>query len=277
MRALTRAAAPAADFAARQVSAAIFGVLLLGLMVATHLGWPNGAAIARYDALFAAAVALQIGMLALRLETWEEARVILVFHLTGTLMEIFKTSETSWCGRGGASWTYPEESILRVAAVPLFTGFMYAAVGSYIARSWRIFDFRFAHHPPLWAVGALAVCAYVNFFTNRCFVDVRWVLFAAAIALFWRAKADVEIAPGRRLVLPVLAIFLGVAGLIWTAENIATWARVWVYPYQEDGWRVVKAFTFGSWFLLMLLSWSLVAALHRPDRAGAKAALNPAA
>jgi uncharacterized membrane protein YoaT (DUF817 family) len=33
--------------------------------------------------------------------------------------------------------------------VPLFTGFMYAAIGSYIARCWRLFDFRFTRHPPL--------------------------------------------------------------------------------------------------------------------------------
>ena len=71
-------------------------------------------------------------MLAFRLETWAEARVILVFHVVGTIMELFKTA--------AGSWIYPEPSILRIADVPLFSGFMYAAVGSYIARIWRIFE-----------------------------------------------------------------------------------------------------------------------------------------
>ena len=61
-------------------------------------------------------------------------------------MEIFKTSV--------GSWIYPEPSLLRIGGVPLFTGFMYAAIGSYIARCWRLFDFRFTRPPA--AVGAVA-------------------------------------------------------------------------------------------------------------------------
>ena len=80
-----------------------------------------------------------------KLETWEEAKVILVFHVVGTIMEIFKT----WKG----SWIYPEPSLLRSVGVPLFTGFMYAAVGSFMARCWRLFDFEFRRHPPIWALG----------------------------------------------------------------------------------------------------------------------------
>jgi len=38
---------------------------------------------------------------------------------------------------------------LRIMGVPLFSGFMYACVGSYMARVWRIFDFRFDRFPPL--------------------------------------------------------------------------------------------------------------------------------
>ena len=76
--------------------------------------------------LLLAAVAIQIAMLAFRLETFEEARVIFVFHVVGTVMEIFKTSV--------GSWLYPEPSLLRIGGVPLFSGFMYAAIGSYIAR-----------------------------------------------------------------------------------------------------------------------------------------------
>ena len=98
-------------------------------------------------------------MLAFKLETWEEAKVIVIFHVVGTAMEVFKTSV--------GSWIYPEVSILRIGGVPLFTGFMYAAIGSYIARAWRLFDFRFTHHPPLWALVLLALAIYVNFFAHH--------------------------------------------------------------------------------------------------------------
>src|SRR3712207_6887532 len=51
-----------------------------------------------------------------------------------TIMEVHKTAI--------GSWAYPEASLFRIGGVPLFTGFMYAAVGSYLARVWRLFDFR---------------------------------------------------------------------------------------------------------------------------------------
>ena len=105
-------------------------------------------------------------MLLLGLETREEARVIVLFHVAGTAMEVFKTAV--------GSWAYPEPSLLRIGGVPLFTGFMYAAVGSYLARAWRVFDFRFVRHPPLWALVVLAAAAYVNFFAHHVLPDVRW-------------------------------------------------------------------------------------------------------
>lgn len=117
-------------------------------------------------------------MLALRLETWDEARMILAFHVTGTMMELFKTA--------AGSWTYPEPSVLRIGDVPLFSGFMYAAVGSYLARVWRIFNFRFTHFPPLWIAVALAVAIYVNFFAHHWLPDMRIALFAITALLFWR-------------------------------------------------------------------------------------------
>ena len=112
---------------------------MLALLLATHFLYPDEAAFARYDFLTLAALAIQVAMLLFRLETWEEAKVILIFHVVGTVMELFKTAH--------GSWIYPEESVLRIGGVPLFSGFMYAAVGSYIARVWRIFDFRFSTYP----------------------------------------------------------------------------------------------------------------------------------
>lgn len=44
--------------------------------------------------------------------------------------------------------------------VPLFSGFMYAAVGSYIARSWRTMNLSFSHYPSRMLTVLLAVAIY---------------------------------------------------------------------------------------------------------------------
>ena len=49
-----------------------------------------------------------------------------------------------------------------------------------------------------------------------------------------------------------------VALFIWFAENIATFAKAWNYPGQEDGWEMVSLAKLGSWYLLMLISFVLV-------------------
>jgi Uncharacterized integral membrane protein len=95
--------------------------------------------------------------------------VILLFHAVGTAMELFKTAT--------GSWTYPEPSLLRLGGVPLFSGFMYGSIGSYIARAWRLFDFRFIRHPPLRATLALAAAIYLNFFADHYLPDARVLLF----------------------------------------------------------------------------------------------------
>lgn len=178
-------------FGVKQAWACLFGALMLALIVGTHYLYPANAPLARYDFLVVAAVCIQIAMLAFRLETLEEARVILISHVVGTIMEVFKT--------GVGSWVYPEASVLRIAGVPLFSGFMYAAIGSYIARAWRLFDFRFSHHPPLWALCALSAAIYVNFFTHHYLPDVRLLLFVASALLFGRPGfTTASIAPGVR-------------------------------------------------------------------------------
>ena len=136
-------------FGVKQAWACLFGGVMVALIIGTYLWYPHGAALARYDFLFLMALAIQAGMLFFKLESFDEAKVIFIYHVVGTLMEVFKT--------GVGSWIYPEPSIFHVAGVPLFSGFMYASIGSYIARSWRLFDLRFTHHPPLWSVYLLAL------------------------------------------------------------------------------------------------------------------------
>ncbi|HEY0053133.1 MAG TPA: DUF817 domain-containing protein [Caulobacteraceae bacterium] len=242
-------------FGLKQGWACLFGGLMLVLLMGTALWWPQNAPIARYDFLVLGAVAIQLSMLAFRLESLEEARVILAFHIVGTIMELFKTA--------AGSWIYPEPALLKIGAVPLFSGFMYAAVGSYIARIQRIFDIRFSHYPPEWTTWLLAAAIYVNFFAHHWLPDVRFALFAATALLFWRSRFWFTADRTRRW-MPVLLGFTLVAVFIWLAENIGTLSRAWLYPGQEDGWTPVSLAKLGSWFLLMIISVVLVSLVRRP-------------
>jgi uncharacterized membrane protein YoaT (DUF817 family) len=241
-------------FGVKQAWACMFGAIMLALLLATHLLYPRDAALARYDFLVIAAVAIQAVMLRFKLETWDEARVILIFHVVGTIMEVFKTAV--------GSWVYPEPSLLRVCGVPLFTGFMYAAVGSYIARCWRLFDFRFDRHPPVWALGILSSAIYLNFFAHHYVIDGRIVLFAASAVLFGRSTVHYRVWKVHRH-MPLLLGLVLVALFIWFAENIGTFSSAWVYPSQRAGWHMVSFAKLGSWFLLMIISYTLVASVDR--------------
>jgi uncharacterized membrane protein YoaT (DUF817 family) len=245
-------------FGAKQASACLFGgcmVLLLGL---TWACYPHDAALARYDFLTLAALTIQCVLLITRLETMEEAKVILLFHLVGTVMEVFKTAM--------GSWIYPEASLLRIGGVPLFTGFMYGSIGSYIARAWRLFDFRFTHHPPLVATVWLAVAIYANFFTHHFLPDIRVLLFATVALLFGRTWVYFRIRRVHRR-MPLLLGFVLVATFIWLAENIGTFTSAWRYPAQHHGWTMVPLSKLGAWFLLMIISYVMVSAVaERQDK-----------
>jgi uncharacterized membrane protein YoaT (DUF817 family) len=261
-------------FGVKQAWACLFGAAMLALLLATHFAYPRGVWLARYDFLTLGGVAIQLAMLHYKLETREEAGIILVFHIVGTAMEIFKT----YVG----SWVYPEASVLRIAGVPLFSGFMYAAVGSYIARCWRLFDFEFSNHPPLWALGVLATAIYVNFFAHHYLWDLRTLLFAAIAVLFGRCWIYFKVWRVHRR-MPLLVGFGLVALFIWLAENIGTFTAAWVYPTQKSAWHMVSVGKLGAWFLLMIISYALVAGLHgvvthRPKRSlGGPAPISPEA
>jgi len=244
-------------FGLKQGWACLFGALMLALLLGSALFYPEDAPLARYDFLVLGSVAIQAGMLLFRLESWDEVKVIGAFHVAGTIMELFKTQ--------AGSWLYPEPSLLRIGEAPLFSGFMYAAVGSYIARIWRIFDIRFTGYPPPWTTWLLAGAIYVNFFAHHWLPDVRLALFAVTALLFGRTRFFFT--PDRmRLWMPALLGFLLVAGFIWLAENIATWSRAWLYPsQQENGWEPVSLAKLGSWFLLMIISVVLVSLVRPPE------------
>jgi uncharacterized membrane protein YoaT (DUF817 family) len=242
-------------FGFKQAWACLFGAILLGLVLLTKWYWPPHAWLARYDFLFLSAVAIQAFLLILRMETVREAKVILIFHVVGTLMELFKTKV--------GSWTYPENNFFRIGHVPLFSGFMYSSVGSYMARVTRIFEMRYTRYPNSKVTAVLAILIYANFFSHHFIPDMRVALFVAVAAIFgptWVYYRPYQ--KYRRM--PLLVGFGLVALFIWGAENIGTFAAVWIYPHQRHGWQVVGFGKYGSWLLLMIISFILVSMVHPP-------------
>jgi uncharacterized membrane protein YoaT (DUF817 family) len=255
-----------AVFALKQAWACIFGAALLAVILAVRLWYPDDAGLARNDFLTLAAVAIQVLMVATRLETFRELRVIVLFHLVGTVMELFKTDV--------GSWQYDAEGFLRIGAVPLFSGFMYAAVGSYMVRVYRLFDLTFARYPLRRITAILAAAIYVNFFAHHYIWDARWVLLAAVVIVFGRCVMHFRVFR-RKFRMPLVLSFLLVALFIWIAENIATWSGAWLYPSQLNGWHMVSFDKLISWFLLMIISVVLVAWVYKPYPPGQPAEAGP--
>ena len=114
--------------------------------------------------------------------------------------------------------------------MPLFSGFMYASVGSFMARAIRNFDMRFLPYPPFRVTVLLAVAIYVNFFAHHFLPDIRWFLFAATVLVYGRTW--IWFRPRGWYGLPlVLAAFLS-SLFLWIAENIGTHTGTWVYAGQ---------------------------------------------
>jgi uncharacterized membrane protein YoaT (DUF817 family) len=242
-------------FGLKQGWACLFGGIAVFLMIATWWFYPASAPLGRYDFLLLCMVAVQAALLAGKLETLDEAKVILIDHLVGTVMEIFKT-------RAG-SWIYPEPNFFRIGGVPLFSGFMYACIGSYLCRVWRLFDLEFSGHPRRLGLAALSVAIYLNFFSHHFIPDLRWLLFGWAGWLFLRTRVYFRVWQVSRA-MPLL-LGLGLVSLfIWLSENIGTFTKIWLYPSQRLGWSMVSFDKFGSWFLLLIISYTLVSLVNAP-------------
>lgn len=196
---------------------------------------------------------IQVTFLLFRLEALREAKVILLFHLTGTAMELFKVN--------ACSWTYPEPAFFKLWGVPLFSGFMYASVGSYMARVIRIFDMRFAPYPPFaWTI-ALAAAICINFFSHQHLPDIQIALFASSILLFWRTCIWYQIGKyDRWMPLPLAALLSGI--FLWITENVGTGTGTWIYA-GTTGLDWVSFAKMGSWYLLLYVSSATVTLIYR--------------
>ena len=240
------------NFCFKAVSAALFGILLLLAFVFTApMGSHDYHGFYRYDYLFFYALVIQACLLYLKLESWAEAKVIALFHIMAMLMEIFLTHPAI------ASWQYPQPAIFKIWTVPLFAGFMYSAVGSFFARSLRLYQISFEALPRLGNMLALALCSYLNFMTKFFIPDMRYVLFVWSIVIFRKTRLFFYLA-GKQYRLPILPVLLILAFIIWIAENISTFYKIWVYPSQLYVWHMVGWGKLGSWYLLLLLSLVLV-------------------
>ena len=249
---VARLAIEFAYFAVKEARACLFA----GLFFAAVFLMPRAGVwvVPRYDALLIFALIVQAWMVWARLETFDELKAICLFHVLGFALEVFKTSS------GIQSWSYPDFAYTKLFGVPLFSGFMYAAVGSYIIQAWRLFDLRIRHHPPYWMASLVAVAIYANFFTHHFIGDFRWYLAACILALY--ARATVIFRPfDRDRRMPLLLAFILIGLFIWLAENLATFFGVWRYPHQLGAWATVHVAKWSSWSLLVIMTFTIVANL----------------
>ncbi|MGA9658472.1 MAG: DUF817 domain-containing protein, partial [Asticcacaulis sp.] len=240
-------------FGLKMAWSCLFGAGMLFLLIVTHLFWPVDAPIYRYDVLLGGALLIQAMLLWTRLETFNEVKVIMLYHVIGTAMEIFKTHM--------GSWTYPEPSVFHIAGVPLFTGFMYGSVGSFIARAVRVFDMRFSHYPKPWITYVLAIIIYINFFTHHFIYDFRYLIFAAIAVIYFRCFVFFRVDQTVRS-MPYLLAGTLTAFFLWLAENIGTYTHTWAYP--GEAWHLVSLQKMGAWGLLLIISFVTVTLIFKP-------------
>ncbi|OHA16348.1 MAG: hypothetical protein A2830_00350 [Candidatus Taylorbacteria bacterium RIFCSPHIGHO2_01_FULL_44_110] len=246
-------------FLKKQASSALFGGLMLFfLLISQYIHIPG---IYRYDLLFIGALVIQAVLIWTRMERPREILAIVIFHIFAIGMEIYKTSAAI------GSWSYPEPSVLAIATVPLFTGFMYSSVGSYIARAWRINNFLFKNLPHKAVLISVAVLIYVNFFTNHFTYDVRWIIFGLLIIIFWKTKFYVTLTHKTYRMHPLISNGL-LALFVWLAEQVGTFARVWIYPNQALQWTPVSFQMFTSWYMLLIFSFIIISLLQPKEAHG---------
>ncbi|MBL8796950.1 MAG: DUF817 domain-containing protein [Planctomycetia bacterium] len=241
-------------FGLKEARACIFaGSFFVLLLLSKHLPLFG---LARYDFLCLAALALQVVLLLTGIESRDEALTLGAFHIIGLALEIFKTQPAI------GSWSYPEAGYLKVAGVPLYSGFMYAAVASYMCQAWRLLRFDLVGYPSYWLSVPLSVAIYLNFFTHHFFIDLRWLLLAGVLLVFRRSWLRFTVIEQERS-LPLVLTFFLVGFFIWVAENISTYFGAWVYPEQRAGWQIVSFGKISSWTLLVIISGMIVADLKQ--------------
>jgi len=239
-------------FGLKQARAAIFaGSFFVVLFLSNYIplfGLP------RYDFIFIGAVIIQIALYISGLETKDEVKVIFLFHVIGMILELYKTHPSV------GSWSYPEEAFFKIGTVPLYGGFMYAAVGSYISQAWKVMKLRLTNYSYPILSALLGAAIYINFFTNHFVYDIRLFLIAAIFIFFFTTRVYFTVTVKERS-MPLTLAFILIAFFIWVAENISSFFGAWQYPNQVYEWSAVSTQKISSWFLMVIISFIIVAYL----------------
>ncbi|MGG4266139.1 DUF817 domain-containing protein [Peribacillus simplex] len=237
-------------FGFEQAKSCVFPVVIfLSLAITKTVEVPY---IERYDLILYICLLTQILMLTFKFETLDELKVIGVFHVIGLALELYKVHM--------ASWSYPGEGVTKFLGVPLYSGFMYASVASYMCQVWRRLDLRLSDWPPTWIVIILSAAIYFNFFTHHYIYDFRWILKFMTLLIFYRTFVHFTV-NGRTYAMPLSLSFVLIGFFIWIAENIATFFGAWQYPNQQQQWEIVHIGKISSWLLLVIVSFMIVALL----------------
>ncbi|NBP69762.1 MAG: DUF817 domain-containing protein [Cytophagia bacterium] len=235
------------SFGMKQVLSCIFPAFIFCMLIISNL--IHLPFLYRYDFLLIACIVMQAIMYFSKVETGAEVLVITLFHLLGLFMEIFKVAMHSW--------SYPEFAYSKIFDVPLYSGFMYASVGSYVCQAWRWHKLKLENWPGFLPAAFISIGIYLNFFTHHYAYDFRWVLTLLLLVIFWKTKVIFTTNNAERK-MPLVLSFLLIGFFIWVAENMATYLGAWKYASQHEGWKMVSLGKISSWFLLVVLSIVIV-------------------
>jgi uncharacterized membrane protein YoaT (DUF817 family) len=234
-----------------QFISALFPISLFTVLGVSKI-WDFG--LPRYDLIFIACLIAQAAFLLTRLESLKELAELSVFHVCGLALEIYKV-------RNG-SWTYPDDGYWRIGPVPIFSGFMYASVASYMLQAWKRLQLRTGEYPEApWIVATCVVICF-NFFLNKFWPASRLLITFLVLLVFWKSKVtfvNVE----KRWQMPLNLAFFLLGLFVWMAEHICSALGAYQYPYQADGWTWVDPGKLTAWCLLVVVCFAIVASLSR--------------
>ncbi len=236
------------EFGIQEALCCIFPVIVftaLGISHFVHV-------LPRYDVMLVICLLAQVVLFTTGIESKDEVIVICVFHLLGLAMELFKVHV--------GSWSYPEAAYTKIAGVPLYSGFMYASVASYLCQAWRRFDLQMLHWPHHIPVRIAGAFIYLNFFTNHFIPDLRYLVGIFILVLFRKSVVVFHVSD-RPYKMPVSVSFVLIGFFLWLAENIATRLGAWKYASQHNGWTMVSYQKISSWAFLVIVSYIIVAEL----------------
>jgi hypothetical protein len=146
-------------FGLKQARACLFpGIFITILLLSSHVPLFG---LARYDFIFVGAVLAQVG--AGRAGRGDQGRGAHPLRLPRARRRARGLQDPS----GHRLVELPEEGFFEVFGVPLYSGFMYASVASYMCQAWRLLDLDLKNYPPYALSVPLSIGIYLNFFTHH--------------------------------------------------------------------------------------------------------------